>query len=85
MGPPSMECLMTLLWATKVIHEQWLKSQKSLAKEGTIKDTRQQSLKLDELFKLRLVGRKGNLGNVLFGGTGKGARNGWRRGVENSE
>jgi len=89
-GPPSMECLMTLLWATKVIHRQWLRGQESLATEGAIKDIRQPSLEPNELFRLRSVGLKGAMENISLSGgkavgSGKRIRNGRHRGVENGE
>ncbi|KAI9743822.1 MAG: hypothetical protein M1818_002556 [Claussenomyces sp. TS43310] len=65
-GYPSMECLMTLLWATDVIHREWLSSQSSLAKKGAIKDIRQPSLEREdeELLKLSYLGIMGSTGSI---------------------
>jgi len=91
LGQPSMECLMTLLWATDVIHRDWLRNQSSLAKEGANKDIRQTSLEQEDLFRLGTVEISKSIGNIsLVGGdvagdaAQKGFERGWSRAFKHS-
>jgi transcriptional activator HAC1 len=54
---PSIECLMTLLWATKVIDRE-LQQDQSSEEIGTASAVKQASWELDRLFRARPVGKK---------------------------
>lgn len=54
---PSIECLMTLLWATKVIDRERERDQAS-QDIGTASAVKQASGELDRLFRARTVGMK---------------------------
>jgi len=83
----SMECLMTLLWATRVIDRERQKQEKASRREegGAV---RQACMELDELFRIRTVRRRGEIlvgddGNMVDHGHSRAEKSleDWRFGV----